>query len=120
MIPAICASQTKPKNFQNSLPTLFLQELVALAMHRLDPRAAVGQRPQLATDAADVYVNTPVMSCEWTAQSMFRKIGLADRAAGVSQQQLQYAELRAGQHERLAHPFRASLLRPHGQGAARE
>jgi hypothetical protein len=41
MIPAICASQTNKKNFQNSLPTLFLQELVALAVHGLDPRTAV-------------------------------------------------------------------------------
>jgi hypothetical protein len=37
MIPTNCASQTNAKNFQNSLPTLFLQELVTLAVHSLDP-----------------------------------------------------------------------------------
>jgi hypothetical protein len=67
MIPANCASQTKPKNFQKSLPTLFLQELVALTVYGLDPRPTVSQQAELAADAADVYVDAPVVSRKRTA-----------------------------------------------------
>ena len=71
MMPANCASHTKPKNFQNSLPTLFLEKLVALTVHRLDAGAPVRQGAQLATYTAYVHVDASVVSREGPPEGMF-------------------------------------------------
>ena len=116
-MPTSWASQVKRKNFQNSRPTFFLEQLKPEPVDRLDHGAPVCEPAQLAPNAAHVHVNVPIMICERPPESAPRELVLAHRSTDVAQEHFEQTEFGAGEIERYPLPFDSSLLRPHGEAA---
>lgn len=56
---------------------LLPDQLVAFAEHRLDARAAIGQRRELVTDAADMDVDAAVEARQRSSKPLLRQLVLA-------------------------------------------
>ena len=109
----ICASQTARKNFQNRRPTgLFLHQLIAHAIDRLDARTSVGEGAEFLPDAAHVDIDAAIEARERTSQPAFGQFLLADGAPGIACEHFEQIEFGAGQADRLAMPFHAAPRGP--------
>ena len=88
---AECDNRLRQKEKQEELPEqapqgecrqthVFLldQQLIALAQHRLNPRATICEQRQFAPDAAQMYVDAPVVTLVRASQPLLGQDVLAD------------------------------------------
>src|SRR5574343_2478 len=116
---AIWASQMNRKNFQNSRPMLFADQLVTLPVNRLDAGATVKQGAKFAPDAGKVDVDAAVEADQRPTHRLLRQGGLADRPTGAAGQHLQEVEFGTGQIDRRAAPLDPPQFRKNRQRADR-
>src|SRR5690348_2855285 len=97
-IVAACTSQPTAKNFQKSRPIESVpDQLAAEPVLGLDARTAVGQRAELAPDAAQVHVDAAVVRRQQPSERLLRQLPLADRPTRIAGQYFQQVEFGAGE-----------------------